>query len=125
MPSPLRIATLLLGAFFVLQGLVWLADPARAAAGLGMPLLEGVGRSTQIGDFAAFFLAIGATSLAGARPGRARLLLVPAGLLGAAAAGRTLAWAGHGAAFATTFVAVELAAAALLVVAARRLDASS
>lgn len=123
MRSRARILVSLLGVMFALQGVGWLALPARAAEGLGMPLLDGVGRSTQIGDFAAFFLAIGATALAGARPGRARLLLVPAGMLAAAAIARTLAWLVHGAAFAAAFVAIEVAAAALLATAATRLDA--
>jgi hypothetical protein len=117
--SPLRIATIVLGAFFALQGIVWLALPARAAEGLGMPLLDGVARSTQVGDFAAFFLVVGATMLAGARPGASRLLLVPAGALSAAALGRGIAWAFHGAAFAATFIAIEVAVALLLVAASR------
>lgn len=124
MRSPLRVVTMLLGAFFALQGLTWIGDPARAAEGLAMPLLDGLARSTQIGDFAAFFLTIGVTTLVGSRPGRARLLLVPAGVLGGAALVRTLAWALHDAAFAGTFIAVEVVSAALLLLAARRLDAA-
>ncbi len=88
-----------------------------------MPLLDGLARSTQIGNLAAFFLTLGATILFGARAGRARLLYVPACLLGTAAVARMLAWALHGAAFATAFIAIELAAAALLVTSARRLAA--
>ncbi len=122
MARPLRIATMLLGALFTLQGLAWLADPERAARGLGMSLLDGIARSTQIGDLCALFLTAGATMLVGARPGRARLLYVPMGLFGVAAVARTLAWALHGAAFAATFVVIEIAVAALLLVAARRLD---
>ena len=125
MRSALRIVTMLLGAFFALQGLTWIFDPARAAEGLGMPLLDGLARSTQVGDFAAFFLAIGGTALLGSRPGRARLLLVPAGVLGGAALMRILAWLMHDAAFAGTFIAVELVSAALLLLAARRLDAAT
>jgi hypothetical protein len=90
-----------------------------------MPLLEGLGRSTQVGDFAALFLALGATTLAGARPGRARLLLVPAATLSAAALARTLAWAVHGAGFAGAFIGVELACAAILAAASRHLDAAA
>jgi hypothetical protein len=97
--------------------------PARAAAGLGMPLLDGIARSTQLGDLGAFFATAGATILVGSRPGRARLLLVPAGLLGGTALLRTLAWALHGAALAGTFIAIEVACAAFLLVAALRLDA--
>lgn len=122
MRSPLRVATTVLGAFFALQGVLWLVVPARVAAGLGMPLLDGLGRSTQIGDFASFFLTAGVTMLVGSRPGRARLLYVPAGLVGGAAVTRTLAFALHGAEFAGTFIAIELATGLLLVAAARRLD---
>lgn len=123
MRSPLRILTLVVGAFFVLQGLAWLANPASAAAGLAMPLLDGLARSTQVGDFAAFFLAIGATTLVGTRPGRAQLLLVPAGILGTAAVARALAWALHGAGFASVFIGVEVVAGAFLAFASQRLGA--
>ena len=119
MPTPLRSAVLIVGAFFALQGVNWLANPAGAAEALGMPLLDGAGRSTQIGDFAAFFLAIGGTTLFGARAGHARLLLVPAGLLAAAALARTLAFAVHGAAFAAIPIAVEVSCGALLAFASR------
>jgi len=123
MRRALRTLTTLLGALFALQGFVWVADPARAAAGLGMSLLDGVALSTQIGDLSALFLTAGATMLVGARPGRARLLYVPMGLFGVAAVARMLAWALHGAAFAAMFIAIEVVMAALLLAAARRLDA--
>lgn len=90
MRSALRITTALLGAGFALQGVLWLVAPARAAAGLGMPLLDGVGRSTQIGDLSIFFLVAGGLMALGSRPGRARWLLVPAVLIGGAAVTRTL-----------------------------------
>lgn len=122
MSSPLRIAVALLGAFFTIQGLGWLVDPARAATSLGMPYLEGIGRSTQVGDFASFFLCAGIAMLLGARPGRSSALWFPAALVGGAALTRTLAWLLHGADFAWLFVAVEVATAAVLVRAARTLD---
>jgi len=125
MRSRLRIATTVLGALFTLQGLGWLANPALAAAGLGMPLLDGLGRSTQVGDFAVFFLTIGVTTLIGSRPGRTRWLRVPGSMLGGAALGRTLAWALHGADFAALFIGIEVAAAVLLFTAAQRLDANA
>lgn len=122
MGSSLRIATTLLGAFFALQGFAWLVAPARVAAGLGMPMLDGIGLSTQIGDFSSFFATAGITMMLGGRPGRARLLYVPAGLFALAAVGRALAWAVHGADFATPFVAIELATSGLLLATARRTD---
>ncbi len=120
MPRLLRTIAMLLGAGFTLQGVGWLVVPDQAAAGLGMAMLDGVGRSTQLGDFAAFFLTAGVTMLAGARPGHGRLLYVPAGLLGSAAVGRTVAWAYHGAAFAPAFIAIEVAASVLLLATARQ-----
>jgi hypothetical protein len=117
--ATLRLVTTLLGAGFALQGLGWLVVPDRAAASLGMPILDGLGRSTQFGDFAAFFLTAGLTMLVGTRPGRAPLLYVPAGLFGSAALGRTVAWAVHGAAFAGQFILVEVATCLLLLVVAR------
>src|SRR5207249_8451156 len=115
----LRIATLVMGAGFTLQGLSWLVAPGRAAATLGMPVLDGLARSTQIGDFAAFFLTLGLSILAGTRPGHARVHYFPAALLGCAALCRTIAWAVHGAAFAATFIVVEIVACLFLLAAAR------
>jgi hypothetical protein len=123
--SPLRIAIVALGAFFTLQALGWIFTPARAAARLGMPLLDGVGRSTQAGDFGAFFLVAGVLMLVGTRPGRAHLLYFPALLIGTAAILRTWAWLVHGAAFAGLFITVELITAGLLMRAAGQFDSPS
>ena len=120
MRSFLRIVTILMGAGFALQGVGFLVVPERAAESLGMPVLDGLGRSTQLGDFAAFFLTLGLSILAGVRPGQARWLYFPAGLLGSAALCRTIAWAFHGAAFAATFIPVEVVASLLLLAAARQ-----
>lgn len=124
MRSRLRIVTKILGALFTLQGVGWIVTPTRAAEGLGMPLLEGMGRSTQIGDFATFFLTAGVTILLGSRPGGSRLLFVPAGMFASAAVLRTFAWLLHGADFAATFIFIELAASVLLFSAAQRFAAA-
>lgn len=110
----LRLVVTVLGAFFALQGVGWLLVPARAAESLGMPLLDGLGRSTQVGDFAAFFLTAGVSMLVGARPGRARALYFPAALIGGAAVTRTLAWLLQGADFAALFITIELVTGLLL-----------
>ena len=110
----LRLVVKLLGAFFALQGIGWLLVPARAARSLGMPLLDGLGRSTQVGDFAAFFLVAGLSMVLGSRPGQARQLYFPAALIGGAAVMRTLAWLMQGAAFATLFIFVEVVTAVVL-----------
>jgi len=120
----LRIATAVLGVVFTLGGIGWLVDPAGSAAQLGMPLLDGVGRSTQIGDLSAFFVAGGVLMLLGNRLGHGRLLYLPACIIGGAAVGRVIAWAAHGAAFATQFIVVEVVVATILVLTARELDQS-
>lgn len=119
----LRLIVTLLGAFFALQGVAFLVAPQRAVEGLGMPLLDGVARSTQLGDFAAFFLVAGIGILYGSRPGNARALLFPAALIGGAALTRTLAWLLQGADFAGMFIAVEVITGAILYRAANTIDA--
>lgn len=117
-----RNALVGLGAAFALQGVGWLVAPRLAAAGLGMPLLDGLGRSTQVGDFAAFFLTLGVSILAGSAPSRRRLLYFPAGLLASAAFGRMIAWSVHDASFATVFIPVEVLGGAFLFVSALRAE---
>lgn len=118
----LRLIVTLLGAFFALQGLMFLFTPNDAVKALGMPLLDGIGRSTQLGDFAAFFLVAGIGILYGSRPGNARALLFPAALIGGAAVTRTLAWLLQGASFAGTFIAVEVLTGVILYRAANTID---
>jgi hypothetical protein len=118
----LRLIVTLLGAFFALQGLGFLLAPQRAVESLGMPLLDGIGRSTQLGDFAAFFLVAGIGILYGSRPGNARALLFPAALIGGAAVTRTLAWLLQGASFAGMFIAVEVITGLILYRAANTID---
>lgn len=118
----LRMIVIALGALFALQGAGWLLAPSLLASSLGMPLLDGLGRSTQVGDFASFFLTAGVSMLIGARPGRARVLYFPAALIGGAALTRTIAWMAQGADFAATFIAVELVTGAILCWGAAVLD---
>jgi len=106
---------------FLLIGLRWLVDPSGAAGQLGMPLLEGVGRSTQIGDFAAFFLTLGVLILLALVTSQRTWYYPAAILLGIAAVGRVLAWAVHDATLALDLIAPEVIIAAVLLLAARRL----
>ncbi|SDR87173.1 hypothetical protein SAMN05216271_0618 [Halopseudomonas sabulinigri] len=121
----LTVVAGLLGLMFLLIGLRWLVDPSGAAGQLGMPLLDDVGRSTQIGDFAAFFLTLGVLILLGLVTSQ-RLWFYPAAmLLGIAALGRVLAWAVHDAALALDLIAPEVIIAAVLLLAARRLGTTA
>jgi hypothetical protein len=122
MNNSLRIAVAIPALTFILVGVLWLLDPARVAGELGMPLLDGLGRSTQIGDLAAFFFGGGLMVLIGLKTGNATWLHAPALLLGLTAIFRTVAWAIQGAPFATEQIVVELVVTALLVFAASKMD---
>lgn len=103
-----RFAAGLFGALLLLIGMRWLIDPAASAQALGMELLDGVGRSTQIGDFASFFVVGGALALIGAIARKPQLLCASAALVLATAVFRTIAWQFHGADFATQPIVAEV-----------------
>jgi hypothetical protein len=119
---PLRVVAGILGIFFLLQGVNWILSPASAAEALGMPLLEGVGRSTQIGDAGGFFVALAAMILLGAYGSNGQWLRGGAMMLGTAAILRTLAWLVHGADFTPTFIGIEVVCTATLLFVASRFD---
>ena len=52
----LRLLTVLLGLGLLVFGLGWWVHPGPAAEMLGATLLEGTGRTAQIGDTGAFFV---------------------------------------------------------------------
>lgn len=119
-----RILPGVLGAFFALQGLMWLVDPAGAADGLGMPLLDGLARSTQIGDLSGFFLCLGGFALWGAYRSAPAYVRCAGCLVGLSSVTRTIAWAAHGADFALQFIVIEIVCGGLLLFSAARLEAS-
>ncbi|MCB1698396.1 MAG: hypothetical protein H6984_00250 [Pseudomonadales bacterium] len=121
MNSLLRVLCTLAAVFFVVMGLRWLVDPAGVAAVLGMPLLDGAGRSTQIADLAVFFLAVGMMILVALLTSRRHWFLVPALMLLGAAIFRILAWLVHDASFAGESVALEMVVACLLFLSCARL----
>ena len=120
-----RIITGVIGLFFFAQGIHWIARPVAAAEALGMPLLDGIGRSTQIGDIGGFFIALGGMVAFGAFHSSPNWLRAGAVMLGAAAIVRTLAWLLHGAPLTVDFISVELLCAGGLVLAASRFPAAN
>ncbi len=93
--------------------------PEAAAERLGMPVIEGLGASTQLGDIGALFLGTAVLVGLAQRPGQASLLIAPAIMVGCAAVMRTLvSIAGH-APFTPQFILPEAVIAALLFAAAR------
>lgn len=105
------VVALLLGSLAI----GWLLDPTSAAADLGMPLLDGIGRSTQVGDLTALFASGTTLCLVGAIRQEAPWLYSAALVLGFAALFRTTAWAFHGADFAAASIAAELVMTGMLI----------
>ena len=116
----LLYAIRLIALLMIVNGLNFLVDPAAAAEGLGMPLLDGEGRSTQIGDLSAFFLATGTLAAMGTYRGQFHWLYGAALLLGLAAVGRTLSSVLHGAPLVPA-IAFEVVCTIVLLVGASRL----
>ena len=110
----LSIVTYLLGIIFIYQGLLWLTTPIQAASRLGMPLLEGEGLSTQIGDFASFFFVVGIFILLGAYSKNNHWFYTPIALLLIAAISRCTAYFFHEAAFAAQSIMIEVLVACFL-----------
>lgn len=119
MKTILKVIVVLAAVLFIVMGLRWLVDPAGIAPEFGFVLGDGVGRSSQVGDFAAFFLAMGACILIGLVSGRRVWYYPPVMLLLLAATGRVLAWALHDATFAGSMITFEIIIAALLLAASR------
>jgi hypothetical protein len=99
---------------FVLIGLAFWAAPEVAAAQLGMSLLSGTGLSSQIADFASFFIVAGACIGLGLMSGNRLWFYPPMMLLSVAIAGRLIAWAVHGAALTLDMIAVEVVVVGVL-----------
>ena len=106
---------------FIITGLQFLLAPSAAVTRFGMPLLDGIGRSSQIGDMAGFFLTCGLCVLIAVSTGK-RFWFYPAAMLtGLTAIGRILAWLLHDAALAIDLIAPEIIFTALFLFAASRL----
>jgi len=115
MKNVLRIVAGLVGILFFLNGLQWIISPANVAESLGMPLLEGVGLSTQIGDLGSFFITVGAMTLIGAITTTRHWFYAPSMLLLVAALYRTLSTLLYGAPFVMSAIVVEVVVGLFLI----------
>ena len=122
MEKGIRIVVGLLGVLFAVQALGFVVDPAAAVEGLGMPLLDGLARSSQVGDMTAFFSCLSGFILVGAIRREKTWLLAGAALLLATAVFRSLAWAMHGADLATQFIVIEIITGGILVFGATKIE---
>ena len=121
MNKVLRALVALPAIIFVVIALRYVVDPTGAAAQFGMPLLEGVGRSSQLGDMTAYFLSLGLFILMALITSKRSWYYPPVIILALTAVFRLLAWLLHDAALALDMIGAEVVIAILLLVAAGRL----
>ena len=120
----------LIGVFMLYSALGWIIDPASAAAGLAMALVEGpgettLGMNTQIGDFTSFFFTAGIMACIGAYRNEHVWLYGTISLLGSAAVFRTYAGLVHGADFLTTAIVFEVVMSLLLFLSVYKIKSDS
>jgi hypothetical protein len=121
MNKTLKVIIAIPALLFILVGIGWLLEPAQVAIRFGMPLLDGLGGSTQIGDLGAFFMGGGVIVIIGLVTEKREWFYAAALLLAGAAFFRTASWVLHGMPFATEQIAIEVILTALMLFAASRL----
>lgn len=103
-----RVITVIPGLVMLIGGVNFLIRPEVQVENLGMVLLDGVGRSTQLGDLASFFIGSAIFIFMGAALSRGRWVYAGAMLIGGAAIMRILAALVAGAAMAPQFIVPEI-----------------
>jgi len=122
MKNVLRIVAGLVGILFFLNGLQWIISPANVAESLGMPLLEGAGLSTQIGDIGSFFITVGVMTLVGVITTTRHWFYAPSMLLLIAAIYRTLSTLIYDAPFVMSAIIVEVVVGLFLIFVGSRIS---
>ena len=107
MLTSLRILTTLSGLGLLVVGIIWWLQPATAAEILGASLLDGTGRSTQIGDSGAFFIGAGGLLALGAIRNHPALVISGGLLVGLVIPGRVLSATTHGGAWTLDEITAE------------------
>ncbi|MBT4165109.1 MAG: hypothetical protein HOE58_09935 [Porticoccaceae bacterium] len=117
-----KIIAIVPGIPLLANALLFIVQPSTVVADLGMPLLDGIGRSTQLADLGAFFAFSAVMTIYGVIKSQSELLRLAALLLGMTAVLRVLAWVAHGAGLATSLIAAEVVLVVWLVASAAYMD---
>jgi hypothetical protein len=104
----IKFLVLVPGLLMLNNAVMFVISPAGVAGDLGMPLLEGIGLSTQLADLGAFFTFSALLIFYGVLNSKGEYLRINALLLGLAAILRVTAWGVNGAAFATELIVAEI-----------------
>ena len=107
------------GIVFLFTGFQWLVIPENAASSLMMPLLEGAGLCSQIGDIGGMFLAMGLLVMGAVVTKRKDLLFSVAVILACIVLYRLLAFTLHSATFTIQLAVFEIVFAIWFFIASR------
>ena len=110
-----RILSGLIGVLMLLNCLWWILDPSTAAEGLAMPLLEGLGSNSQIGDFTSFFFTAGQFACIGAYRAEHIWLYPTISLIGSASFFRSYAVVAHGSDPLVSTIIIEIIMSVILI----------
>jgi len=111
-----RVLSFLPSLIFLSSAYTWITNPSKASNDLGMHYLEGIGRSTQIGDFSAFFIGVSIFCLLGSIFKNVSFLFAAVIILLSAAIMRIVAWQIYSADFASMFIGVEIIASTMILI---------
>jgi len=118
----IKIVAALPGLIMLLNAIGFMVNPEKTANDLHMTLLDGLGRSTQIGDMTSFFMGTAILIFLGAIRFEGRWLYAGAMFLGGAALFRSMAAAVHGADWAIQYIVIEIVLTIWLCVTAYVMD---
>lgn len=118
----IKFLVLVPGLIMLSNAVMFVLSPADVAGDLGMPLLEGIGLSTQLADLGAFFTFSALLIFYGVIYSKGEYLRITALLLGLTAILRVIAWGVNGAAFATELIVAEIVLVIWLLTGAVYLD---
>ena len=121
-PIIFTVFLILSGVFFLFTGFQWLVSPETAASALMMPLLDGAGRSSQMGDIGGLFLGMGLVVMSAVVTRKGDWLMPVSIILACIAVFRLLAFALHDATLIPQMVVIELVLPVWFAIASRKLS---
>ena len=121
-PIIFTVFLILSGVFFLFTGFQWLVSPETAASALMMPLLDGAGRSSQMGDIGGLFLGMGLVVMGAVVTRKGDWLMPISIILACIGIFRLLAFSLHDATLIPQTVVVEIVLSVWLAIASRKLS---
>jgi len=110
------------GVFFLLTGYQWLVSPETAADALMMPLLDGMGRSSQMSDIGGLFLGMGLVIIGAVVTRKGDWLMPVSIILTCIGIFRLLAFALQDATLIPQMVVIEIVLSVWFAIASRKLS---